>query len=82
MDFYVNFRHTCSRGKQNKLRTVNCEPKTWFQRRKKRVRIVIRGVENIDPLRPEQAISESIDKTRMRQHKIRVPEVAEAIKGN
>ena len=42
---------------------------------------MIRGVENIDPLRPEQAISESIDKTRMRQHKIRVPEVAEAIKG-
>ena len=56
-------------------------PKPGSKGGKKRVRIVIRGVENIDPLRPEQAISESIDKTRMRQHKIRVPEVAEAIKG-
>ena len=56
-------------------------PKPGSKERKKKVRIVIRGVENIDPLRPEQAISESIGKTRMRQHKIRVPEVAEAIKG-
>ena len=49
--------------------------------KKKRIRIVIRGVDNIDPLRPEQAISETIGKTKMKQHRIRVPEVAEAIKG-
>lgn len=56
-------------------------PTPGNRQKKKRIRVVIRGVDNIDPLRPEQAISETIGKTKMKQHRIRVPEVAEAIKG-
>ena len=45
------------------------------------IRVIIRGVDNLDPLSPEKAISESIKRFRVVQHKIKVPEVAEAIKG-
>ena len=45
------------------------------------IRVIIRGVDNLDPLSPEKAISESIKRFRVAQHKIKVPEVAEAIKG-
>ena len=45
------------------------------------IRVIIRGVDNLDPLSPERAISESIKRFRVAQHKIKVPEVAEAIKG-
>ena len=44
------------------------------------IRVIIRGVDNLDPLSPEKAISESIQRFRVAQHKIKVPEVAEAIK--
>jgi len=47
----------------------------------KSIRVIIRGVDNLDPLSPEKAISESIKRFRVAQHKIKVPEVAEAIKG-
>ena len=45
------------------------------------IRVIIRGVDNLDPLSPEKAISEAIKRFRVAQHKIKVPEVAEAIKG-